>query len=880
MTAVPRRALIISADIGEGHNSAGRALAETIARIWPGCQVDWLDTLSVLGPGIAPIARAFYVAQVQRTPWMYEFFFSAMWRHRWYLSSTRRFIGWWCGRRLRPRIQALDPDVIISTYPIGSAGLSWLRRHRQLTMPVGAWVAAFCPHPYWLYRNLDVTYVMHSAAVAIAERAEPGLRVVVGALPVRDAFAPADRASARARLGVADDRFTVVLCTGSLGFGGVDRAVTALLAAGPQVQVIAICGRNELLRTQLAARGEPSERLLALGWTDDMPGWMTASDVVVTNAGGATALEAVASGRPVIMFEPIAGHGRANAALLASAGFALLAASSAELTGTVRRLTADPVARAAQARPALAQVADRRREDDLAALAAMPGRGPAQSFPVRAEDALFLHVQTQSRPQQIGAVAMLDGGGMDLAGLRSAVFARVGQNAELRRRLLPARGRWARARWVVDATVEVAERVTEVTVGAGGAPSSLNHIVARYFAEPLDPLRATWQLLLVHGGPGLPSAIVVKVHHALGDGYALIAALSGLLDPRQERHALGQTRFLAATARGAAVLALPRRAVRVARGLIGMSLAGPPPPIGGRPRVDGAPVDGAAAAGAPVDGAEADGAAADQRPGFASVSLDARAVTITARRLGATQSDLVLALVADAVGRAMAGRGVPTVGQNVRALVPSTLRAAERGAGRRADDADPEAAAADGFRPGNRTTGLLLDLPVGPMAPAERVAAVRAVRQARSRRGDADAAAFVLRAMNLMPQPLQRAFARATFTSRRFNLIVSVFPGMRRARYVLGTKVTAVFPVLALASGVGLAVGAMTWGQALTIGLTLNLALIPDPALLAAGIRDAFAASERGARELAAGELPIGGSDAGRTEPALASPAKPADPFP
>ena len=43
LTPVPRRALMVSADIGEGHNSAGRALEEAIARAWPGCQVRWLD---------------------------------------------------------------------------------------------------------------------------------------------------------------------------------------------------------------------------------------------------------------------------------------------------------------------------------------------------------------------------------------------------------------------------------------------------------------------------------------------------------------------------------------------------------------------------------------------------------------------------------------------------------------------------------------------------------------------------------------------------------------------------------------------------------------------------------------------------------------------
>jgi hypothetical protein len=51
MTLVPRRAMIVSAGIGEGHNSAGRALEEAMVRTWPGCEVRWLDTLAVMGPG-------------------------------------------------------------------------------------------------------------------------------------------------------------------------------------------------------------------------------------------------------------------------------------------------------------------------------------------------------------------------------------------------------------------------------------------------------------------------------------------------------------------------------------------------------------------------------------------------------------------------------------------------------------------------------------------------------------------------------------------------------------------------------------------------------------------------------------------------------------
>jgi hypothetical protein len=50
---------------------------------------------------------------------------------------------------------------------------------------------------------------------------------------------------------------------------------------------------------------------------------------------------------------------------------------------------------------------------------------------------------------------MLNRPDVDLADLRSSVAAKVSHLPELRRRLIPARSRWARPRWVIDASVDV-----------------------------------------------------------------------------------------------------------------------------------------------------------------------------------------------------------------------------------------------------------------------------------------------------------------------------------------------------------------------------------------------------------------------------------------
>ncbi|HET6502068.1 MAG TPA: glycosyltransferase [Amycolatopsis sp.] len=336
------KVLLVSAAMGEGHNATGRALQDAVSRLWPQAGVKWLDTLDLMGKGVGPLFRWIYVSNVQRTPWLYEFFYRSLWRHRWFAVAAKRFVGAWAGRRLAREVAGYQPDLVISTYPLGTAGLAWLRRHGRLSAPIGAWISDFAPHPFWVYGDIDLNVVMHEHAIAPALRCVPGAPVIVSAPPVRGEFRPGDAEAARVRLGLPVTAFIALVSCGSLGFGDVEDAATELLNAHPDVVPVVVCGRNEQLLRRLRPMAERDPRLRLLGWTDEMAAYTVAADVVVTNAGGATGLEALACGRPVLMHRPIAAHGRANAALMAEAGLAVVCARDGELAAAVRALIADP----------------------------------------------------------------------------------------------------------------------------------------------------------------------------------------------------------------------------------------------------------------------------------------------------------------------------------------------------------------------------------------------------------------------------------------------------------------------------------------------------------------------------------------------------------
>ncbi|MFD2473247.1 MGDG synthase family glycosyltransferase [Amycolatopsis silviterrae] len=517
------RVLIVSANMGQGHNATGRALEDAVRERWPDATVSWLNALERLGPGFEGLFQRIYVANVESVPWLYEFFYGAIWRLPWFAAASRWFTAAWCGRRLAKPVAEFAPDLVLSTYPMGTAGLAWLRRKGKLAVPLGAWVSDFAPHPFWVYGAADLTMVMHDVAVEPALRSSPSAHVGVSAPPVRAVFRPGDQAAARQELGLPPDAFVPLVSCGSLGFGEIETTVRELLAADPVVAPIAICGRNEAAAARLRALDEP--RLHVVGWTDRPELYTLAADVVVTNAGGATSLEALACGRPVLMHHPIAAHGKANARLMAAAGLALVSTKDGELAAAVRGLLAEP-----DRLKTLAEAVARHCETAtplgtaLESLASSPLNPPTQRL--RPEDALFVHVATPEVPQQVGAVLLFDpkadGTPVTHADAEHLLAATPG----LRTRLLPGSRLW-RARWQEDPGRTSADVLTSVRVGPD-APldAALTREMDGFFSEPVSPEHPV-RARLVTGIEGEQGALLIALHHAASDGIAVISALVG-----------------------------------------------------------------------------------------------------------------------------------------------------------------------------------------------------------------------------------------------------------------------------------------------------------------------------------------------------------------
>ena len=119
----------------------------------------------------------------------------------------------------------------------------------------------------------------------------------------------------RKKEGLDEDRFTLLITSGSFGLGPTEEVLRTLREFNGRIQVMAVCGRNQNLFETLEKESYPFKMKL-YGFVSHMDELMEASDLIVAKPGGATTSESLAKGLPIAVLEPIPGQEAGNARLL------------------------------------------------------------------------------------------------------------------------------------------------------------------------------------------------------------------------------------------------------------------------------------------------------------------------------------------------------------------------------------------------------------------------------------------------------------------------------------------------------------------------------------------------------------------------------------
>jgi len=325
------KVLIFSASIGEGHDLPARVLAEGIEREAPGTEIEIVDSLALVNP---LVRRLVLDSSRFHSKWGNRIFdlsyrlISDVPPTRWFGKKLTQFLA---ATPIRQAVLERKPDVVVSTYPGSTEVLGALRANGRIDMPVVSAITDLAALGYWAHPGVDLHLITHPESGEEVREIAPqsDVRCVRGLTDERF-YEPRGQAEARERLDLPIEGPLVIVSGGGWAVGDLEGAAEEALGI-PGATVVCLCGRNDGLGTELAQHFSAEPRIRIEGFTDRMPDWFAAADVLVHSTAGLTVLEAIMEGCGVVSYGWGRGHVRVNNAAFKRFGLAEVAGSREEL---------------------------------------------------------------------------------------------------------------------------------------------------------------------------------------------------------------------------------------------------------------------------------------------------------------------------------------------------------------------------------------------------------------------------------------------------------------------------------------------------------------------------------------------------------------------
>ena len=359
-----RTILFLIADTGAGHRSAANAIRNAMLLISQKEQEEWharqqnnTENREVLPPPTyrVEIVDAFeeyshfplrgfiklYGPTIRYSPNLYGRAFKLSNRAQG-ISTVQTVSTPLIHNGLLRLITSVCPDVIVSVHPLLNhltiRALQDLNIHVPFITVVTDLVSV---HYSWFAPGADAYVVPTEQAKQLyLKRGLDPQRVHVLGMPIDPKFTlPVEgKEDLQRKLGLAPGIPVVLLVSGGEG-SGLWPTIQAISKARLQVQLLIVTGRNKRLYMHLhRIRSSLHVPVKILGFVQNMPEIMHASDVIVTKAGPGTICEALACGLPLVLNSYLPGQEEGNVSFVLENNVGSIAHNSIELVDELRRL--------------------------------------------------------------------------------------------------------------------------------------------------------------------------------------------------------------------------------------------------------------------------------------------------------------------------------------------------------------------------------------------------------------------------------------------------------------------------------------------------------------------------------------------------------------
>ena len=392
-----------------------------------------------------------------------------------------------------------------------------------------------------------------------------------------------------------------------------------------------------------------------------------------------------------------------------------------------------------------------------------------------------------------------------------------------------ASGAW----WCNDAGFDIEHHIKRTRLPTPGDQAQLQRFVAGLASVPLDPRHALWQIHIIEDYEG-GVALVVRIHHAIGDGAALVRVFLSLTDDRSDAPPDPPWAPIAPADEQIATPLLALLTPAIDNLSQGMRLPGlvwrESAALARRPTKlldyvrggTGIAMELASLIAMPSDSPTRfkGKPSGDKRVAWAD-PIALSEVKAVSHALGTSVNDILLAAVTGALHNYLVFKGDKVEGRTIRALIPINLRPPQR---------DQEL--------GNCFGIIAVELPVGIADPRVRLREIHKRMKTLKHSYEPRVTLGLLEALGYAPKLVQEEVFGLLLS--RATAVMTNVPGPQHPLYLAGARTKQWIFWVPQAGEIGMGVSILSFDGQVQFGLITDAALAPDPEAIVASFKPEF----------------------------------------
>lgn len=314
--------LILTASFGMGHDSVASAIMEQLVAEIDDVNVVVDDIMTISTPKSKKMFFDLYYFLTKRTPSIYNVFYNI--KKDMPENFMDEFMYNFFLKKVGDYIQELNPQIIISTFPLCSGFVSRVKEKYHLDIPLITTITDVVDSWEWIHNNTDLYFV--PCKIVEDKLVQKGIdkeRIKITGIPVKkDFMTPREE---------KDDGYKQLLIMGgAMEKVKISHELLEKFDKMDNFKTVVITGNNKELYNKLTKKNT-YKNVEILGYTTEIAKLMDDSDMIITKPGGATVFEAINKGIPMVLKRSMVGQEEENIKFVMDNGLGILAEEGVSL---------------------------------------------------------------------------------------------------------------------------------------------------------------------------------------------------------------------------------------------------------------------------------------------------------------------------------------------------------------------------------------------------------------------------------------------------------------------------------------------------------------------------------------------------------------------